>query len=116
MTEEKVQTLDEKSIVVVGGGISGLTTAIEAAEAGQPVTIVEQNAYLGGRVAQNYQYFPKMCPPTCGLEINFQRIRKNPAIRYYTLEEVEKPVSWAGAMPLKNVPRGIFEKKRSMSG
>ena len=88
MTEEKVHTVDEKSIVVVGGGISGLTSAIEAAEAGQPTVIVEKNSYLGGRVAQNYQYFPKMCPPTCGLEINFQRIRKMPSIRYYTQAEV----------------------------
>jgi quinone-modifying oxidoreductase subunit QmoA len=63
------------SIMVVGGGISGLTTALEAAEVGYEVFLVEKNPYLGGRVAQLNQYFPKLCPPTCGLEINFDGSR-----------------------------------------
>ncbi|MCI4626558.1 MAG: CoB--CoM heterodisulfide reductase iron-sulfur subunit A family protein [Candidatus Magnetoovum sp. WYHC-5] len=77
------------SILVVGGGISGLTTAVEAAEAGYETIIVEKNPYLGGRVAQLYKYFPKLCPPYCGLEINFRRIKQNPKISYYTLSEIE---------------------------
>ena len=68
------------SIMVVGGGIAGLTTALEAAEVGYEVFLVEKNPYLGGRVAQLNQYFPKLCPPTCGLEINFRRIKDNPNI------------------------------------
>ncbi|MBF7083886.1 CoB--CoM heterodisulfide reductase iron-sulfur subunit A family protein [Desulfallas sp. Bu1-1] len=78
-----------KSILVVGGGISGLTAAVEAAEVGYEVFIVEKNPYLGGRVTQINQYFPKLCPPNCGLEINFQRIKKNPKINFFTLAEVE---------------------------
>lgn len=81
--------MGNKSILVVGGGISGITAAVEAAEAGCEVFLVEKNSYLGGRVAQINQYFPKMCPPNCGLEINFQRIKKNPQIRVLTLAEVE---------------------------
>ena len=77
------------SIMVVGGGISGLTTALDAAEVGYEVFIVEKNPYLGGRVAQLKQYFPKLCPPTCGLEINFRRIKDNPRIKYFTMAEVE---------------------------
>lgn len=79
-----------RSILVVGGGIAGITAAVEAAEAGYDVIIVEKEAYLGGRVAQLNKYFPKLCPPACGLEINFQRIKKNPRIRFFTLAEVEK--------------------------
>ncbi len=78
------------TIMVVGGGISGLTTALEAAEVGYDVIIVEKNPYLGGRVAQLNQYFPKLCPPSCGLEINFRRIKDNPRIKFFTLAEVEK--------------------------
>lgn len=78
------------SIMVVGGGISGLTAAIEAAEVGYEVYLVEKNPYLGGRVAQLNQYFPKLCPPTCGLEINFRRIKDNPRIKILTLAEVEQ--------------------------
>ena len=75
-------------ILVIGGGISGLTAAIEAAEAGADVTIVEREAYVGGRVARTNLYFPKMCPPTCGLEINLRRVKTNPRIRTLTLSTV----------------------------
>ena len=89
MTTEKTAPASE-SILVVGGGISGLTTAIEAAEVGYDVFVVEKNPYLGGRVAQLNQYFPKLCPPTCGLEINFRRIKDNPRIHVLTMAEVTK--------------------------
>ncbi len=89
MTDEKAAPVSG-SILVVGGGISGLTTALEAAEVGYEVFLVEKNPYLGGRVAQLNQYFPKLCPPTCGLEINFKRIKDNPRIKVLTLAEVQK--------------------------
>ncbi len=95
MTEDKAAPASG-SIMVVGGGISGLTTALEAAEVGYEVFLVEKNPYLGGRVAQLNQYFPKLCPPTCGLEINFRRIKDNPNIKVFTLAEVEKVVGTPG--------------------
>lgn len=51
------------AILVVGGGFAGLTAAIEAAELGHDVFIVEKSPWLGGRVAQLNKYFPKLCPP-----------------------------------------------------
>ena len=89
MTADKTAPMSG-SILVVGGGISGLTAALEAAEVGYEVFLVEKNPSLGGRVAQLNQYFPKLCPPTCGLEINFRRIKDNPRIKVFTLAEVEK--------------------------
>jgi len=80
---------DTQSILVVGGGMSGMTAAIEAAEAGYDTYVVERNPYLGGRVAQLHNYFPKLCPPLCGLEINFRRIKQNPKVRFFTMAEVE---------------------------
>ncbi len=77
------------AILVVGGGISGLTAALEAAEVGNDVFLIEKNAYFGGRVAQLNQYFPKLCPPSCGLEINFRRIKDNRKIRTYTMTTVK---------------------------
>ncbi len=80
--------MEHSGILVVGGGFSGITAALEAAEVGHEVYIVEKNSYLGGRVSQLNQYFPKLCPPSCGLEINFQRIKNNPRVQYFTLAEV----------------------------
>ena len=77
-----------QTILVVGGGISGMTAALEAAETGKHVVLVEKNPYLGGRTAQLYRYFPKMCHPTCGLEINLRRLKANPRIQVLTMAEV----------------------------
>lgn len=70
--------------LIIGGGISGITAAVELAEAGQEVVLIEKENYLGGKVSQFNNYFPKLCPPSCGLEINYRRIRSNPRISFYT--------------------------------
>ena len=102
----------EGSILVVGGGISGLTATLEAAEVGYEVFLVEKSPYLGGRVAQLKHYFPKLCPPTCGLEINFRRIKDNPRIKFFTLAEVESVSGGPGNydVTIKLSPRYVNEK------
>lgn len=99
------------SILVVGGGISGLTTTLEAAEVGYEVFLIEKNPYLGGRVSQLKQYFPKLCPPTCGLEINFRRLKDNPNINVFTMAEVEKVEGTPGNynVSIKLKPRYVNE-------
>lgn len=77
-----------QTILVVGGGISGMTAALEAAECGKQVILVEKTPTLGGRTAQLYRYFPKMCHPTCGMEINLRRIKGNPNVRVMTMTQV----------------------------
>ncbi len=77
-----------QTILVVGGGISGMTAALEAAETGKQVVLVEKRPYVGGRVTQLYKYFPKLCFPTCGLEINQRRAKMNPNLTILTLAEV----------------------------
>ncbi|MFH1480262.1 MAG: CoB--CoM heterodisulfide reductase iron-sulfur subunit A family protein [Pseudomonadota bacterium] len=103
---------DTQNILVVGGGMSGLTAAIEAAEAGYDTYLVEKNPYLGGRVAQLHNYFPKLCPPYCGLEINFRRIKQNPRMRFFTMAEVERISGEEGNfdVTIKINPRYINEK------
>jgi quinone-modifying oxidoreductase subunit QmoB len=47
-----------KLILVVGGGVTGMTAAVEAAAAGYPVHIVEKSAALGGWAAQLHKRIP----------------------------------------------------------
>ncbi|MEZ5358089.1 MAG: CoB--CoM heterodisulfide reductase iron-sulfur subunit A family protein [Candidatus Zixiibacteriota bacterium] len=99
-------------VLVVGGGIAGLTSAIETAEVGKQVILLEKEPSLGGRVAAMYQYFPKMCPPTCGIEINLKRIRSNPNIRVLTLADIDDITGEPGNLEVKITlnPRYVNEK------
>ncbi len=80
----------ETDVVVVGAGIAGISSAIEMAETGFNVLLIEKQPYIGGRVTQLYEYFPKLCPPTCGLEINIRRLRDSNNIRLLTLSTVKQ--------------------------
>ncbi|NCO41601.1 MAG: heterodisulfide reductase subunit A [Armatimonadetes bacterium CG_4_10_14_3_um_filter_66_18] len=111
-TEDNAQGSANGRLLIIGGGISGMTVALEAAETGREVVLVERSAYLGGRVVQSNQYFPKLCPPSCGLEINLKRLRANPRIRVYTLAEVEKVAGGKGnfEITVRQNPRFVNEK------
>jgi len=100
-----------QTILVVGGGISGMTAALEAAECGRQVVLIERSATLGGRSALLYRYFPKMCHPTCGLEINLRRLKGNANLRVMTMAEVLGIEGRRGAytVTLKIRPRYVNE-------
>jgi quinone-modifying oxidoreductase subunit QmoA len=91
----------KNAILVIGGGIAGMTAAVDAAEVGRDVILVEKDAYLGGRVMRMHRYFPKMCPPTCGFEINVRRIRQNPRITVHTLATVAEVTGQEGAFKVR---------------
>jgi quinone-modifying oxidoreductase subunit QmoA len=78
----------QKPLLVVGAGIAGVSAALEAAEAGQEVVLLERGPAIGGRVVRNLHYFPKLCPPTCGMEINIRRLERSPRVRVVTGAQV----------------------------
>ena len=100
-----------ETILVVGGGISGMTAALEAAETGKQVVLVEKRPYVGGRVTQLFKYFPKLCFPTCGLEINQRRAKMNPNLTILTMAEVTDIKGEAGGYTatVKLSPRYVNE-------
>ncbi|MFC1520973.1 NAD(P)-binding protein [Elusimicrobiota bacterium] len=102
----KVDTL------VVGGGIAGMTVAIETSEVGKKALLVERQPSIGGRIIASNQYFPKLCPPACGMEINLKRIRANPLVEVLTLATVEKITGSDGnyEVEIKLNPRYVNEK------
>ncbi len=100
-----------QTILVVGGGISGISAALEAAECGKQVVLVEKGPSLGGRVSQLYKYFPKLCFPTCGIEINYRRLKGNRNVRVLTMTEVMQIDGSPGdyAVKLRSTPRYVTE-------
>ncbi|MBI1986869.1 MAG: FAD-dependent oxidoreductase [Nitrospinae bacterium] len=84
----------ERSLLVVGGGIAGMTAAREAARAGYEVLLVEREASLGGQMARLHRQFPKhppyRDPEEPGIEALIQKIQGDPQIRVYTSSEIEK--------------------------
>jgi len=100
-----------QTILVVGGGISGMTAALEAAECGKQVILVEKSPTLGGRTSLLYRYFPKLCHPTCGLEINLRRLKGNRNVRVMTMTEVAAITGTRGdyKVKLSVTPRYVNE-------
>ena len=73
-----------RNILVIGGGITGLTAALEAANTGYDVTIVEKNAQLGGYAARQRKQIPTKAPyselePT-HIQEKIQEITSHPRI------------------------------------
>ena len=109
--ERRVTPGASKPVLVIGGGIAGITTAVEAADAGASVLLVEKSASLGGQVARIHQYFPKLCPPTCGLEMHYRRLRNHPAVAVLTQAEVVDLTGGPGnfQVTVKIQPRYVTE-------
>jgi quinone-modifying oxidoreductase, subunit QmoA len=103
---------DSRRILVIGGGISGVTAAVEASEVGFEVVLVERDPYLGGRVVQMNKYFPKMCPPLCGLEHSFKVLRKPSRITVLTQTQVKSITGGPGAfsVEVERQPRFVNEQ------
>lgn len=84
----------DKTILVVGGGITGLTAALETAKAGYEACLVEKEAALGGMTAKLHKRYPKT-PPYRDLEDNkiddlIKEVESNPRIKVFTGTEIEK--------------------------
>jgi quinone-modifying oxidoreductase subunit QmoB len=78
----------DKDLLVVGGGIAGMTAALEAAEAGYQVRLVEKGEALGGWLARQHRSFPTR-PPYRDLEETdardvIDRVTRHPNIQVYT--------------------------------
>lgn len=83
-----------KDILVVGGGVTGMTAARAAAEAGYKVTLVEKNNHLGGWATKFVKVFPKHPPykdlEDSGYEDLIRDIEANPSITIHKATTVQK--------------------------
>jgi len=83
-----------KRILVVGGGITGMTSALEAARAGYEIVLVEREASLGGFSAKLYKQYPKKPPyrelESPGSEALIQKLGKESKVKVYQSAVIEK--------------------------
>jgi len=87
-----------RDILVVGGGLTGLTSALEAAKAGCSVVLVEKEAQLGGFQSnvQKIATFPYKDVQDNNLEELIQEVTQNEKIKVYTGAKVDKTVGGPG--------------------
>lgn len=78
----------EKSVLVVGGGITGMTAALETARAGYDVRLVEKTEKLGGWLTKQHKSVPTKPPyrelEDTGVEALIAEVGENPRIKVYT--------------------------------
>ncbi len=74
-----------RALLVIGGGVTGITAALEAANAGSQVILVEKAASLGGFAAPLKKHFPTEPPyttaPPYGLRAKVEAVLQHPNIR-----------------------------------
>jgi quinone-modifying oxidoreductase subunit QmoB len=83
-----------KAILVVGGGVAGITAALESAAAGYEVVLVEKQAQLGGFVATLRKGYPQDPPyvglTSEGLAEKIQEILYHPKVKVYTSARIKE--------------------------
>ncbi len=85
-----------KRALVIGGGIAGIQTALDIAEAGYPVDIVEKTPSIGGRMSQLDKTFPTLDCSACILTPKMVEAAAHENITIYTYSEVEKISGFVG--------------------
>ena len=90
------ESLVTKRALVIGGGIAGIQTALDIAEAGYPVDIVEKTPSIGGKMSQLDKTFPTLDCSACILTPKMVEANTHPNITLYTYSEVEKVSGFVG--------------------
>ena len=78
-----------KKALVIGGGIAGIQAALDIADGGQKVILVEHSPSIGGHMAQLSETFPTLDCSQCILTPKMVDVSQNPNITLYTYSEME---------------------------
>ena len=90
------ESLVTKRALVIGGGIAGIQSALDIAEAGYEVDIVEKLPSIGGRMSQLDKTFPTLDCSACILTPKMVEAAAHEKINIYTYSEVEKVSGFVG--------------------
>ncbi|HAH61985.1 MAG TPA: disulfide reductase [Treponema sp.] len=102
-----------KRALVIGGGIAGIQTALDIAEAGFPVDIVESKPTIGGKMAQLDKTFPTLDCAACILTPRMVECGQNENIRILSYSEVAQVKGFVGnfTVTIKRKARYVDETK-----
>ncbi len=102
-----------KRALVIGGGIAGIQTALDIAEAGFPVDIVEKEPTIGGKMTQIDKTFPTLDCAACILTPKMVDAAQNENIRIISYAQVEKVQGFVGNfhVTIKKKARFVDETK-----
>ena len=85
-----------KRALVIGGGIAGIQTALDIADAGFPVDIVETKPTIGGKMAQLDKTFPTLDCAACILTPKMVDVAQHEKIRIFSYSEVTQVKGFVG--------------------
>ena len=85
-----------KRALVIGGGIAGIQTALDIADAGFEVDIVEKKPTIGGKMTQIDKTFPTLDCAACILTPKMVDVAQNEKIRIFSYSEVETVKGFVG--------------------
>lgn len=108
----------ERNVLVIGGGIAGITCSLELAANGVKVTLIEQGPSIGGRMIQLDKTFPTLDCSSCILTPKMAEVSTNRSIELLTLStvmEIERKGDGFSATILSN-PRYVDMEKCSTCG
>jgi heterodisulfide reductase subunit A len=94
---EPIRVPINPATLVVGGGIAGITTALELADAGFPVHLVEREPSIGGHMAQFDKTFPTLDCAACILTPKMNEVGSHPNITLHTYSEVADVTGYVGS-------------------
>lgn len=99
----------EKKVLVIGGGISGIQSAIDIGFAKYPVVIVERESSIGGRMSRFDKTFPTLDCAACILTPKMVAVSQNKYVTIHTYSEIEEVSGHVGDFKVK-----IRKKSRSV--
>ncbi len=110
--EEKVMEIN-RDVLVVGGGVAGITTALQLSKGGFKVSMVERRPSIGGRMAQLSKTFPTLDCSPCILSPRMAEVGNDKNISLFTGAEVESVTGGPGNyhVEVKLAPRGVDTEK-----
>lgn len=105
-----------KRALVIGGGIAGIQTALDIAEAGFPVDIVEIKPTIGGKMAQLDKTFPTLDCAACILTPKMVDVSQHEKIRIFSYSEVKEVKGFVGNFEVKINKKARYVKEDICTG